>query len=230
MATCHILRLDRISYQAALALQLRLVERLKATQATDGALLVLEHDPVITIGRSGGAEHLRVAVEELARRGIALHETGRGGDITYHGPGQVVGYPVLRLTQERRDVHRYLRSLEAVIIRALGQFGIEGRREPGYTGVWVGDAKVAAVGVALTRWIAYHGFALNVATELDAFGLIVPCGLHDRPVTSMEKFLGGKTPARAAVEDALVEEFVGEFGFGAARECSTAEELAGALR
>jgi lipoate-protein ligase B len=224
MATCHVLRLGRLSYQPAFDLQLRIVERMKAAEPEDAALLLLEHDPVITIGRSGGARHLLASRQELARRGVDLHESNRGGDVTYHGPGQIVGYPLLRLPEGRRDVHCYLRSLEGVLIAALARFGIEGHREAGLTGVWTPGGKVAAIGVAFTRWIAYHGFALNVAPDLAAFGLIVPCGIADRPVTSMERLLG-RAPAWAEVEDALVEEFVREFGFERACECARIGDL-----
>jgi lipoate-protein ligase B len=202
---------------------------MKVAQPADAVLLLLEHPPVITIGRSGGAQHLLASRDELARRGIELHESSRGGDITYHGPGQIVGYPLVCLPEGRRDVHRYLRSLEAIIIRALGRFGIEGRRVPRYTGVWVADAKVAAIGVAVTRWVTYHGFALNVTTDLGAFGLIVPCGIAGRSVTSMERLLG-HAPEWKAVEDALIAEFVAELGFEAARECRGVEELAEPIR
>jgi lipoyl(octanoyl) transferase len=224
MAICHVLRLGRVAYRDALDLQLRIVGRIKATETDDAALLLLEHDPVVTVGRSGTAEHLRASPAELARRGVELHEAGRGGDVTYHGPGQIVGYPIFRLPIGRRDVHRYLRSVEEAIIRAIGRYGLVGRRIPGLTGVWVGEAKVAAIGVAFSRWIAYHGFALNVTTDLAAFDLIVPCGIADRPVTSMEWLLGA-APSRGEVEDALVEEFVEEFAFDRARECPSAEGL-----
>ena len=229
MATCHVLRLDRVGYQAALELQLSIVARFKAIETEDAALLLLDHDPVVTIGRRGTEDHLRVSPADLARRGVELYETNRGGDVTYHGPGQIVGYPILRLPEERRDVHRYLRSLEAVLIAALGRFGIQGRRVAGYTGVWVGDAKVAAIGVAFSRWVAYHGFALNVTTDLSAFRLIVPCGIEDRPVTSMERLLG-RPPERREVEDRLIEEFVREFGLDGARQCRSEEELLGGLQ
>jgi lipoate-protein ligase B len=224
MSICHVLRIDRIRYQPALELQLRIVERIKETEARDAVLLLLEHEPAITIGRSGRDEHLLAAGDDLARRGIELHRSSRGGDVTYHGPGQIVGYPILRLAGVRRDVHRHLRSLEAVLIAALRRFGIEGQRAAGLTGVWVAEAKVAAIGVALSRWITYHGFALNVTTDLDAFSLIVPCGIHNRPVTSMEKLLG-RAPARTEVEDALVEEFAREFQMDKVTEYPRPEDL-----
>jgi lipoyl(octanoyl) transferase len=229
MAICHVLRLGRIAYPEALDLQLRIVGRMKATEPDDSVLLLLEHEPVITIGRSGGADHLLASRAELARRGIALVDSGRGGDVTYHGPGQLVGYPILRLPEGRRDVHRYLRDLEAVLIAALGRFGVEGRRVEGYTGVWVGEEKVAAIGVAFTRWVAYHGFALNVATDLAAFDLIVPCGIADKRVTSLERLLG-RAPAWGEVEAAVVEAFVETFGFDAARPCRSLDALPASLR
>jgi lipoate-protein ligase B len=212
MPACHVLRLGRIAYQEALDLQHQIVERIKETETRDAVLLLLEHEAVVTLGRSADAANLLLSREEFARRGIELHESSRGGDVTYHGPGQIVGYPILRLAGARRDVHRYLRSVEQVIINVLARYGLQGRRVEGYTGVWVEDAKVAAIGVALTRWVTYHGFALNVATDLDAFRLIVPCGITDKPVTSLEKLLGRSVPLRE-VEDALAEEFVAEFGF-----------------
>jgi len=254
VASCYVLRIARIGYQEALELQLRILERVRAAGAEDGVLLLLEHEPVVTIGRSGTARHLRVPREELARRGIALHETNRGGDITYHGPGQLVGYPILYLPEGRRDVHRFLRSIEEVLIRALRRFGIEAKRVAGYTGVWVepsaeggvrnaecGDerparellpaphsadrtAKIAAIGVAFRRWTSHHGFALNVATDLSAFGLIVPCGIAECPVTSMQRLLG-HAPERRAVEDALIAEFLREFAFASAEECPSAHAL-----
>lgn len=223
MATCHVVRLGRVGYEAALGVQLRIVERMKATEPEDAVLLLLEHEPVITLGRSAKREHLLASAEELARRGIELHESSRGGDITYHGPGQLVGYPIVRLAAAHRDVHRFLRGIEATLIRTLAGFGIEGGRKEGLTGVWVGEEKVAAVGIAFTRWISYHGFALNVSTNLDAFGLIVPCGITDRAVTSMARLLG-EAPEWSEVEGAVVEAFVGEFGLGEARSC-VAEEL-----
>jgi lipoyl(octanoyl) transferase len=154
-------------------------------------LLLLEHPPVVTLGRGGDGSHVLLEPEELERRGIELHETGRGGDVTFHGPGQLVGYPVVRLPPERRDAHRYLRDVEQALIRTAAVYGIEARRRPGWTGVWVGEEKLAAIGVRLnTGWITSHGFALNVTTDLSYFDAIVPCGIPDRGVTSLEKLLG----------------------------------------
>lgn len=224
MPVCHVLRLGRIAYQPALDLQLRIVERLKESETLDAVLLLLEHEQVVTLGRSADDANLRVPRDEFARRGIDVHESSRGGDVTYHGPGQIVGYPILRLAGKRRDVHRYLRTLEQVVIAVLGRYGLEGERLEGLTGVWVGGAKAAAIGVAISRWVAYHGFALNVTTDLDAFRLIVPCGITDKPVTSMQNLLGRPLPLRE-VEDALIAEFTRAFDFDPAVEHPSPSDL-----
>lgn len=156
--------------------------------------LLLEHPPVVTLGRNAGDANLVLSPEALARRGIAFHRTGRGGDVTFHGPGQIVGYPVLNLDPDRRDVRRYVRDLEEVLIRTLADYGIDSGRIPGLTGVWVGDLKVAAIGVRISRWITTHGFAFNVGTDLSYFDVIVPCGIRDRGVTSVSRLLGRDVP------------------------------------
>ncbi len=229
MDTCYVVSWDVLPYAEALGRQLEVVRALSQGDCRDAVLMLLEHNPVVTLGRAAKVEHLRVSGDELARRGVEVHQTNRGGDVTYHGPGQIVGYPILRLPPGRRDVHRYLRSLEAVIIRALAAYGIQARREPGLTGVWVPQGKVAAIGVAFTRWVAYHGFALNVATDMSAFDLIVPCGIHDRSVVSMEELLG-RAPERAEVEEKIVGEFAREFGFRRVERCESFEALPGHLR
>ncbi len=203
----------RIGYEPALELQATLVERRRRGEIPD-TLLLLEHPHVITLGSSGCAGHVLIPADELARRGIALYETGRGGDVTYHGPGQLVGYPILDLKPNRRDLHRYLRSLEAVLIRALGAFGLAGERDESATGVWVGGAKVAAIGIRVSSgWITSHGFALNAETELSYFDAIVPCGLHGRQVTSISRLLARRvTPGAAA--PAVVSAMAAEFGYG----------------
>jgi lipoyl(octanoyl) transferase len=175
-------------------------------------LLLLEHPHVITLGRGTGAGHVLVDEEERSRRGIELFESGRGGDVTYHGPGQVVGYPILALEPERRDLHRYLRDLEEVLIRALATVGVRGERARGLTGVWVNGAKVAAIGVRVSSgWITSHGFALNVSTDLSLFRTIIPCGIGDREVTSLERILGPGAMLPDP-EDLLVEPFAEVFG------------------
>jgi lipoyl(octanoyl) transferase len=204
-------RLGRVEYGAALELQARLVEERKRGDIGD-TLLLLEHPPVITLGvkTKGKSTNIVVSPEALAAEGVAVFETGRGGDITYHGPGQLVGYPILDLRPDRCDVHRYVRDLEEALMLTIREFGIEGHRVAGLTGVWVGDAgreeKIAAIGVRISRWITSHGFALNVATDLRHFRLIVPCGIADRGVTSIERVLGKPVPMRD-VEDAVVRAF-----------------------
>jgi lipoate-protein ligase B len=208
-------RLGRVAYDRAWALQRELVAARQAGAARD-TLLLLEHPPVITLGRSGESAHLLGTKAELERRGVSFVETDRGGDITFHGPGQIVGYAIVDLAGRGRDLHRYLRDLEAVLIRALAEFGIGAGRIEGLTGVWVGDAKVAAIGIRVSRWVTHHGFALNVDTDLSYFDLIVPCGVADRRVTSMEALLGGSVD-RGDVEDALGRAFEEVFGGAAER-------------
>lgn len=184
-------RLGVVGYDEALALQQRLVEDRKAGRIDD-QLLLLEHPAVITLGvrTRNDRSHVLATPEALAARGVGLFETGRGGDVTYHGPGQLVGYPIIDLKPDRCDVHRYVRDLEEVLIRAVAAFGITATRTAGLTGIWVGDAKLAAIGVRISRWVTSHGFALNVNTNLDDFQLIIPCGISDKTVTSMERLLG----------------------------------------
>jgi len=206
-------RLGRVEYEAAVDLQKQLVEA-RRTGAIGDTLLLLEHPPVITLGVKTRGERTHIVASEsaLAAAGVAVFETGRGGDITYHGPGQLVGYPILDLNPDRRDVHRYVRDLEEVLIRAAAGFGIDARRVPGLTGVWVGapgrEDKLAAIGVRISRWITSHGFALNVGTNLDHFSLIVPCGIADRGVTSLSRLLG-RDVTMAEAEDAVVRGFEG---------------------
>jgi lipoyl(octanoyl) transferase len=183
LATCELVDLGRIGYARALALQTNFVERRKRGEIPD-QLLIVEHPHVITMGRNGHSENVLATPDILERSGIELHQTDRGGDVTYHGPGQIVGYPIFDLREWKRDVGAYLRALEQVLIETLRDFGIAGARMPGATGVWVEGAKVAAMGVHISRWVTSHGFALNLDTDLDYFKYIVPCGLT-RPVTSL---------------------------------------------
>lgn len=189
LRVCEVHYLGRLPYSEGLAIQERAVEQLK-----DGAgpeqLFLLEHNHVFTLGRSAKAGHILANQETLDRQGIEVHEIGRGGDVTYHGEGQLVGYPIINLKPDRQDVHRYVRDLEEVLIRTIAEYGIEGGRIKGLTGVWVGDEKIAAIGVRIARWVTSHGFALNVSTDLNYFRMIVPCGITDKGVTSIEKILG----------------------------------------
>jgi lipoyl(octanoyl) transferase len=183
------LRLGRLRYAAGLQLQERLVEQRKAGQVPD-TLLLLEHDPVFTLGRNARQEHMLFPEETLRAQGYEVFEAGRGGDVTFHGPGQLVAYPILDLAPDRKDVHRYVRDLEEVMIRTCADYGIAAGRIEGATGCWVDDRKIGAIGVRIARWVTSHGFAFNVNTDLSAFGLIVPCGIRDRGVTSLEHLLG----------------------------------------
>src|ERR1700752_1062292 len=186
-------RLGCVPYGAGLALQQRLVEARRAGEIPD-QLLLLEHPPVITLGARARNDrsHLLASEETLEDAGGALFEAGRGGDVTYHGPGQLVGYPIINLRPDRCDVHRYVRDIEEVLIRTIADFGVIGIRIPGLTGVWVGNEKIGAIGVRIARWITSHGFALNVNTDLSYFKLIVPCGIADKGVTSLSTILGRK--------------------------------------
>jgi lipoyl(octanoyl) transferase len=208
-------RLGRIDYAAALDLQRELVEHRKRGEIGD-QLLLLEHPDVITLGvRSrNDRSHVLETEASLSARGVALFETGRGGDVTYHGPGQLVGYPILELVPGRRDVHRYVRDLEEVLIRAAAAFGVAAGRVEGLTGAWVGDEKLAAIGVRISRWVTSHGFALNVNTDLSRFGLIVPCGITGRGVTSLARLLGRRVPMDE-VETAVIQAFSAVFATSA---------------
>jgi lipoyl(octanoyl) transferase len=200
-----------VAYGEALALQRALVEDRRANRVPD-LLLLVEHPHVLTLGvrGDGGRSHVLASDETLAARRIDVFEAGRGGDITYHGPGQVVGYPIVDLKPDRCDVHRYVRDLEEVLIRTAADYGVDAGRVEGLTGVWVGRDKLAAIGVRISRWITSHGFAFNVTTDLDYFNLIVPCGIADRGVTSLERLLGRAIAGRE-VEDRIAAHFCGVF-------------------
>lgn len=188
---------------AAYALQAELVAQRQRGEIADQLLLV-EHPHVVTMGRNGHAANVLASPEVLAATGIEYYETNRGGDVTYHGPGQLVGYPIVHLNEWKRDVHAYVRALEEVIIRTLADFGVTGERVAGATGVWAGGAKVCAIGVHLSRWVSSHGFALNVETDLQYFQYIVPCGLT-KPVTSLRQL--GVAASMADVKSAVCRRF-----------------------
>lgn len=213
MRICEFQDLGLRPYQAALDLQQDLADRRKRGEIPD-QFLIVEHPHVVTMGRNAHAEHLLAGPEILARAGIELHHINRGGDVTYHGPGQIVGYPILDLRDWKRDVVEYLRMLEQVIIGAIADFGVLGERNPGKTGVWVRHEgslrKVAALGVHLSRWVTSHGFALNLDTDLSYFRYIVPCGLTE-PVTSLREL--GVAATRAQVVSALADHFARGFGY-----------------
>src|SRR5947199_423826 len=222
MTTCLNVTLGVIEYAEAYALQKRLAAARKAGAIEDG-LLLCEHPHVITQGRNGKSEHLLVTENVLRQKAISFHETSRGGDITYHGPGQIVGYPILNLAAIRRDVVWYLRMVEEVMIRATADYGVTAIREQGRTGIWVvsnvahgssahlASEKLGAIGVHISRWVTSHGFAYNVSTDLRFFDLIIPCGIADRKATSLEKLLD-RTVSCQDVSRQLTEHFGQVFG------------------
>jgi lipoyl(octanoyl) transferase len=212
---CLVVDLGLIPYAEACELQRRVVAARKAG-AIEDVLLLCEHPHVITLGRSGKREHLLASKRVLQQKGVEFHASDRGGDITYHGPGQIIGYPILNLSAIRRDVGWYVRMLEETMIRAAADFGVPAARIAGKTGIWVASSgaseeKLGAIGVHLSRWITSHGFAYNISTDLRYFDLIVPCGIADRKATSLEKLLGRRID-RAAATPPLVEHFGEIFG------------------
>ena len=213
-----LVNLGRLDYAAALALQQQ-VSALRQQESIGDVLLLVEHPPVLTLGRNADRQHIVVSEEFLARRGISLFETNRGGDVTYHGPGQLVGYPILHLRSfsPSLGIVEYLRKLEEVLIRACGDYGILTQRAPGRAGVWtmpggsVVEKKIAALGVHVARGVTTHGFALNVTTDLNDFALIVPCGIRDRGVTSIEAEIDS-APSLAQVANSVSRHFGRVFG------------------
>jgi lipoyl(octanoyl) transferase len=225
MREIEVRRLGLVPYDEALAMQHQLVEERRAGRAPD-LLLLLQHPAVITLGvkGDGGRANIVATNERLAEFGIAVHETGRGGDVTYHGPGQIVGYPILDLRPDRCDVHRYVRDLEEVMIRVCADYGVTAGRIKGLTGTWVGAEKIGAIGVRLSRWITMHGFAFNVSTDLDHFKLIVPCGISDHGVTSLE-CASRRRLAFSEVEDSVFRNFQEIFDRVSAGECAASARL-----
>ncbi len=205
-----VTNIGRTRYGEAWDLQRKIFE-LRHYGLISDVLLYTEHEHVYTIGKGGDENHLLASEKELNQSGIEVFHIDRGGDITYHGPGQVVGYPILALNDYFADIHRYLRSLEEVIVLALDEFGIEASREEGMTGVWVKGEKIAAIGVKVSRWVTMHGFALNVNTDLSKFDRIIPCGIFHKGVTTMERVLGEEISLES-VHDKLTEAFAYVFG------------------
>ena len=206
----EVRRLGLVPYAEGLELQRGLVEDRKAGRIPD-TLLLLQHPHVVTIGvKKDGRSHIIATPEQLSSRGVEVFETGRGGDVTYHGPGQLVGYPILDLNPDRRDVHRYVRDLEEVMIRVCAGYGLSADRIKGLSGAWIRDEKIGAIGVRISRWVTSHGFAFNVTTDVEFFNLIVPCGIADRGVTSLAAQLG-RVPDMTEVEDRFEEHFAAVF-------------------
>jgi len=221
----HVLSLPRTPYLEAWRLQHRLLAARQQGMVPD-TLVLLEHPHVYTLGRKAVPEHLLFSPAELADRGVETHWVDRGGDITYHGPGQVVGYIICDLRERGLDAHGYLRAVEEVLLQALAAYGIAGRRDPEYTGMWVGDEKVGAIGVRVSRGVSMHGFALNLAPDFSLFAGIVPCGIRNRGVTSLERLLGA-APDTEAVHAVLVTALQRVFG-GEARWVTLEQALADA--
>jgi lipoyl(octanoyl) transferase len=217
MRSLQIYRTGLVPYREALDLQVQLVDERRAGRIPD-TFLLLQHPHVLTLGvRRRSTPNIIATPDRLVALGVEVVEAGRGGDVTYHGPGQIVGYPILDLRPDRQDVHRYVRDLEEVLIRLCADFMLTAERLPGLTGVWVNDKtrgfeKVAAIGVRISRWITSHGFALNVNVDLEFFNLIVPCGIPDRGVTSLQRLLGTSVD-QDVVEDRLVAHFASVFGY-----------------
>jgi lipoyl(octanoyl) transferase len=210
MHTLQVRRLGLVPYAEGLELQRALVDDRKAGRIPD-TLLLLQHPHVVTIGvKKDGRSHILATPEHLSSRGVEVFETGRGGDVTYHGPGQLVGYPILDLNPDRRDVHRYVRDLEEVMIRVCAGYGLSADRIRGFSGAWIGDEKIGAIGVRISRWVTSHGFAFNVTTDVEFFNLIVPCGIADRGVTSLAAQLG-RAPEMTEVEDRFADQFAAVF-------------------
>ena len=210
MKTLDVRRLGLVPYADGLELQRRLVEERKAGQIPD-TLLLLQHPHVLTVGvKKDGREHILASPDRLSSLGVDVFETGRGGDVTYHGPGQLVGYPILDLNPDRRDVHQYVRDIEEVMIRVCADYGLQAGRVKGFSGAWIGDEKIGAIGVRISRWVTSHGFAFNITTDVQFFDLIVPCGIADKGVTSLSRQLGRDVPMRE-VEDRCIAHFAAVF-------------------
>ena len=209
--------LGRQPYAEALELQRALCRLRMGGELTQDLLLLVEHDPVVTLGRGTRATSLPLDPAELRRRGLDVAEVERGGDVTYHGPGQLVGYPIIHLQEHQADLHWYLRQLEASLIAALESLGVAAERRPGLTGVWTSGRKIASIGIHVKQWVTFHGFALNVSTDLRPFDLIVPCGIDGVTMTSVARELGGAGRAGAELwetaRDRTVEAFAGTFGY-----------------
>jgi lipoyl(octanoyl) transferase len=204
--------LGTMPYAEALEYQRAVARARISGEIPEDVLLLVEHPPVVTLGRSSKGGHLLASPELLASRGIELFDVERGGDVTFHGPGQLVGYPIIDLNRHRRDLHWYLRTLEAALIDALAEFGIPAERNVGFTGVWTQGRKIASIGVHARNWVTWHGFALNVTTDLSYFDVMVPCGIEAVTMTSIARELGGNSPDMSQVEAATIAALASAFG------------------
>ena len=219
-----ILNLDTVPYEEAFDLQKRLVE-MRSQGAINDTLILLEHPPVFTVTRKATLKNVLASPDELKEKGISLCQTNRGGDITYHGPGQLVGYPIMNLKDYGKDLHKYIRAIEEMIIKVLMDYGISAQRDKAHPGVWVGNEKIAAIGIAVkSSWTTMHGFAFNINPDLNHYSLIVPCGITDKGVTSLSKLLV-KPISRQEVSDRLICHYQEVFNLNAKK--ITLEELNG---
>ncbi len=223
LAPVHVVHLGIVPYARALELQRAVARARISGEIAHDVLLLLEHPPVVTLGRSAKAQNLVASPALLAARGVELFEAERGGDVTFHGPGQLVGYPIVNLREHRQDLHWYLRQVEAVLLRALDAIGIPAQRSEGRTGVWTRNGhKIASIGVHARDWVTWHGFALNVSTDLSYFDLIVPCGLSGVTMTSVARELGAAAPTIAVVAQTVAAAFGTVFALAAASTSSEA--------
>lgn len=204
MNVLNVFKLGTIPYKTALKYQEKLLER-RINGDVDDCLILLEHPPTITLGRSGNLDNLLIDEKSLAKSSVTIEKTTRGGDITFHGPDQIVGYPIFDLNNHGKDIHKYLRKLEEVLIQTLTSFGIEGRRINGLTGVWAKRSKIASIGIGVRKWTTYHGFALNVNTNLDYFDFIIPCGIPNVRITSIKDWLNLKEKVEKKIVVNLIE-------------------------
>ncbi|MBI4835271.1 MAG: lipoyl(octanoyl) transferase LipB [Planctomycetes bacterium] len=203
MKQCTVFKLGLIPYDEALSFQFELVERIREHKGKDSYLVLLEHPPVITVGRNGNAKNILVNEDELKKKGIALRKIDRGGDVTYHGPGQLVGYPIISLAYHKKTIRQYVELLEEAMIQTLEHFGVKAERKPKYIGAWVNNEKIGFVGVRVSKGVTYHGFALNVNPDLNYFNYINPCGINGCKITSIGK-LTGKNPVMSDVTKEFV--------------------------
>lgn len=217
-----ICRIQRMDYEPAFTLQRQCVGALRSSGKDTAALILIEHPPVLTIGRTGTNRNILASDSQLAEAGVTVYKTNRGGDVTYHGPGQIVGYPILPLKFHGKDVHRYLRALETVLISTLADYTIPACRREGLTGVWTQTGKIVSIGVAISHWITYHGFAFNVNPNMEHFRLIHPCGLVGVNMVSMNTLLN-QTPPRTEIEDIIIRHFCETFGFDKTSEINHTE-------
>ncbi len=212
MKKCTVFKLGQVNYDEALSFQFELVEKVKEKKGKESFLILLEHDPVITLGKNGNKNNILVTEETLKKKDITLHRTDRGGDVTYHGPGQLVGYPILGLAYYKKSIRDYVHTLEQSMIDTLTAFGIAANRDDKHIGVWALNEKIGFIGIRITKGVTYHGFSLNINPDMNVFKLINSCGLQNRKITSMEKLLDKKVPSVSEVTKEYTKHFSKLFG------------------